>query len=108
MTIASTGMDAVDSQICPHLAPALRQLLAQGCAIIGSATNAWSRIDREITLNRGPAPAELPPGLTGTRVGVWSNADPRYPIAHGLLCTSCRHSLGWPRRDAPSDQPSAT
>lgn len=106
--IPSTGMDAVDGQICPHLAPALHHLLAQGCIITGSATNAWSRIDREITLDRGPIPAELPPALTGTCVSVWSNTDPHYPIAHGLLCTSCRHSLGWPGRDQPSDQPGAT
>lgn len=57
----------------------------------------WSRIDLEVTLDRGPAPANLPPGLlAGNGVSIWSNADPHYPIAHGLLCASCRHSLGWP------------
>lgn len=82
---------------CPHLAPVLHHLLAQGSTVVGSTTNAWSRIDREITLDRGPAPTELPSAvIDGTGVSVWSNTDPHYPLAHGLLCASCRHSLGWP------------
>ncbi len=107
MTITATGLDAADAQICRHLAPVLHELLVQGGAITGSATMAWSRIERAIMLDRGPAPAQLLSNLTDSCVSVWSNADPHYPIAQGLVCTVCRHSIGWPRRDDPADQPAA-
>ncbi|MBI3149748.1 MAG: hypothetical protein HYZ17_14670 [Betaproteobacteria bacterium] len=105
--LKTTEISAAEQIICPHLAPTLRLLLNQGCIVTGSVTNAWSRIDREITLDRGPSPGELLSGVTVSRVSVWRNTDPHYAIAHGLRCTSCRHSLGWPARDEPLDQPDA-
>lgn len=105
--LKSTEIGAAEQEICPHLAPTLHLLLAQGCIVTGSVTNAWSRIDREITLDRGPSPVELLSGVTVSYVSVWRNTDPHYAIAHGLLCTSCRHSLSWPARGEPLGQPDA-
>ncbi len=100
-------MDAPDGQICAHLAPALRRLLAQGCLVIGATTQAWSRVDREVSLDHGPAPATLQREFAGTDVNIWSNTDPHYPMQHGLFCSTCRHSLGWPLRDEPANPPDA-
>ena len=59
-------------RLCPHLAPALGELLRQGANIVAALPLAWSRVDLEATLDSGP------------------------PLAQGSVCLSCRHGLGWP------------
>lgn len=91
--------------LCLHLAPALAYLLDQGSTIVGVARMAWSKIDLEVSLDRGPAPEGIPEHLhAGTGMCVWVNADPHYPQARGLLCERCRQSLGWPLERGTSSE----
>ncbi len=80
--------------LCPHLSPALCELLRQGARIVAALPLAWSRVDLEVALDSGPPLAELPAHLLATTIQTWTNSDPHYPLAQGLVCPSCRHSLG--------------
>ena len=81
-------------RLCPHLAPALGELLRQGANIVAALPLAWSRVDLEVPLDSGPPLAKLPAQLMATTIQTWTNSDPHYPLAQGLVCPSCRHSLG--------------
>ncbi|TAK50860.1 MAG: hypothetical protein EPO25_18130 [Gammaproteobacteria bacterium] len=84
--------------LCPHLAPVLAELLHQGSTIVGSARMAWSKVDLEVSLDRGPELRDLPAQPdTGGGLHTWTNTDPHYPPVHGLVCPACRQSLSWPR-----------
>lgn len=83
-------------QLCPHLAPALDALLRQGARVLAAAPMAWSKIDLEVVLDSGPPLAELPAHLLANAVQTWTNTDTHYPLAQGLVCHACCHSLGWP------------
>lgn len=82
--------------LCPHLAPALEALLRQGARVLAAAPMAWSKIDLEVVLDSGPPLAELPAHLQANAVQTWTNTDAHYPLAQGLVCRACGHSLGWP------------
>ena len=82
--------------LCPHLAPALDALLRQGARVLAATPMAWSKIDLEVVLDSGPPLAELPAHLRPNAVQTWTNTDAHYPLAQGLTCRACGHSLGWP------------
>ncbi len=82
--------------LCPHLTPALDELLRQGARVVAALPLAWSRVDLEVTLDSGAPLAELPAQLLAATIQTWRNGDAHYPLAQGLVCLSCRHSLGWP------------
>ena len=82
--------------LCPHLAPALDALLRQGARVLTATPMAWSRIDLEVVLDSGPPLAELPAHLLANAAQTWTNTDTHYPLAQGLVCRACGHSLGWP------------
>jgi hypothetical protein len=82
--------------LCPHLAPALNALLCQGSRVLAATPMAWSKIDLEVVLDSGPPLAELPGHLRANAVQTWANTDAHYPLAQGLVCRACGHSLGWP------------
>ncbi|MBK9235071.1 MAG: hypothetical protein IPO19_03005 [Rhodoferax sp.] len=82
--------------LCPHLAPALDALLRQSARVLAATPMAWSKIDLEVVLDSGPPLAELPAHLLANAVQTWTNTDAHYPLAQGLVCRACRHSLGWP------------
>ncbi|MBK9235089.1 MAG: hypothetical protein IPO19_03100 [Rhodoferax sp.] len=86
--------------LCPHLAPALDALLCQGARVLAAAPMAWSKIELEVVLDSGQPLAELPAHLLVNAVQTWTNTDAHYPLAQGLVCRACRHSLGWPLRSA--------
>ena len=82
--------------LCPHLAPALDALLRQSARVLAATPMAWSKIDLEVVLDSGPPLAELPAHLRPNAVQTWTNTDAHYPLAQGLTCRACGHSLGWP------------
>ena len=93
---SSTG-ESMEMRLCLHLVPALTYLLAQGSTILAVLTHAWSEIDLEVTLDRGPAVDRLVPVLhVEAGAKPWTNEDAHYPLAQGLRCSTCRQALSWP------------
>lgn len=93
---SSTG-ESMEMLLCVHLVPALTDLLAQGSTILAVLTHAWSEIDLDVTLDRGPAVEIMSSALPAdSGVKPWTNQDPHYPLAQGLRCSACRQAIGWP------------
>lgn len=96
-TRSLTAPDKGTDTVCPHLSPALAQLLTDGSKVQQVFRMGWSEIDLDIHLDRGPVPdafaAEHPlaPGVT-----TWRNEDPHYGMDEGLVCKSCRQAIAWP------------
>jgi len=83
--------------VCEHLRPRLASLLASGSRVSSvTGEGAWSQIDLDVGLDRGPRDAAgldapVPPSLL-----FWTNTDSHYPLASGLHCPACRQTLSWP------------
>jgi hypothetical protein len=72
-------------------------LLAGGSRVIAVYLGAWSRIDVDVLLDRGPTAASLDgTALVATGAGTWKNEDSHYPLNEGLVCPACRQAIGWP------------
>lgn len=82
---------------CEHLRPHLAAFLAAGGAISSvTGEGAWSQIDLDVGLDRGPRDAAgLPLPLTEA-LQFWANTDSHYPLASGVHCPACRQTLSWP------------
>jgi hypothetical protein len=103
-SLASTGAARHVDIVCPHLAPGLEYLLAQGSTVVEVNRMAWSLIDLDIVLDKAADPRSLP-AIVGEDAGAetWVNFDPHYPLAHGLVCGACRQALAWPHQRDPED-----
>ncbi len=102
--LASTGARHQVDTVCPHLAPGLQYLLAQGSTVVEINRMAWSLVDLDIVPDKAPDPRGLP-AIVREDAGVetWVNFDPHYPLAHGLVCAACRQALAWPYQRDPED-----
>jgi hypothetical protein len=83
--------------VCEHLRSRLTAFLTSGAAITSvTGEGAWSQIDLDVALDRGPRDAAgLAEPLPSTLL-FWTNTDSHYPLASGLHCPACRQTLSWP------------
>lgn len=83
-------------ELCEHLQPVLRDLLAQGNAVRQSVTG-WSEVDLAVDLRDWVNLAGLRERVPlAPCVEAWQNTDGHYELQEGLVCRVHRHSLAWP------------
>ena len=88
----------MSQELCAHLQPVLKELLAREAKVVEVAVGAWSARDVVVTVSRGPTPEAARTIFPG--VAVWRVDDPHYSVEFGVSCDACRHALGWPQKDA--------
>lgn len=90
-------MEFDTKEVCPHLAPSLSILLAQGSTVTEVYRMGWSEIDLDIHLDQGPVPDHFAAAHPlGAGVTTWRNDDPHYGMDEGLVCKGCRQAIAWP------------
>jgi len=89
-----------DIPVCLHLRPIFIRLVPRHSRITGLSVGAWSHVDLDIVLDRGPHPDLLAAAIPLVPpIEFWANHDTHYPIEFGLRCVQCRQSLSWPQAD---------